>query len=150
MTTALGIIPLTYDTDDLQPENLGIFLEITQGLDESPEVRGKDVTVPGLAGQIPRNRQPHQLRILLTGHVMGVGTTTAEIQSSYRTLARYMRTLFRPYRLPADLVAGPLEDGSTATISARPLNTIWIPEVPSEFSRVSVELFSVDPDWIYT
>lgn len=147
MTTALGIIGLTYAATDLQQSDLTIFFQITQGVNEAPSVRGKDVTVPGLAGQVARNRRADRLDILLAGHVMGDGATTALAREDYRTNARAVRILFDPARDPADLVAT-MEDGSTWTISCRPDGPpIWNEDIASEFAQVSVKLFSVDPDW---
>lgn len=148
MTSPLAPIGLTYAATDLQDADLGIFLEITQGLNDSPEPRGRDVTVPGSDGQIPRNRRPHQLRLVLTGQVMGIGTTQALQRSNYRTKVKSLRTLFSPSRQPANLVAT-LEDATTGTISARPLNIIWNEIISSEYALVSVELVSVTPDWTF-
>jgi hypothetical protein len=147
MTSPLATIGLTYDAEDLQDFDLGIVLHITQGLNEAPDVRGKDVLVPGLDGQIPRPRRPHQLRLVLMGDVWGPGADTAARRSAYRVNQRFLRELFSPARDPADLVAL-AEDGSTWTISARPLNTIPVEQVPSEHATISVELLSIDPDWV--
>lgn len=145
MSSAAATIPLTYDAIDLQDLDLGIFLEITEGLNETGEVRGRDVVVPSLAGQTARNRKFHQLKVVLTGIVRGNGTGQDDRQADYRQQSRYLRTLFDPARLPADLVLT-TEDGAIATIAARPLNTIWNELVKSEFAQVSIELLAVG-DW---
>lgn len=147
MTTPAATIPLTYDAVDLQDADFGIFLEITQGLNDTPEVRGRDVTVPGLDGQIARNRKSHEMKLVLTGQVMGNGATEALRRSDYRTQVKFLRVLFSPKRQPA-LLRAPLEDGTIQSISARPLNSIWNEVVASEFAYLSVELVSVDPDWV--
>ena len=149
MSTPVAIIALTYDTTDLiQASDLGIFLTITYGLNESYEVRGKDVLVPGADGMVPRPRRPHSHKILLAGHVRGDGVDRAAQMADYRTNMRSLRTLFDPARDPADLVAV-LEDGSTWTISGRPVSpgVLAAERVPSEWADVSVELLSVAPDW---
>jgi len=150
MPSELAIIGLTYDAQDIQNFGAGRFFEITLGLNEAPEARGKDSLVPGLDGQVPRNRRPHKLDILLKGMVWGrpaEPATTAEYRAAYRVNARAIRTLFYPSRAEADLVAT-LEDGSTWTIAARPNGSpIWVEDVPSEHASVSVAMYSVAPDW---
>lgn len=148
MTSPLGIIGLTYDTDDLQLSDLTLFLTITYGLNEPAEPRGRDVLVPYLNGQVARPRRPDTRRILLAGHVKGDGADTAARQSAYRAMVRYLNDLFSPARMPADLVAS-LEDGSTATLAARPLPMVFTERVPSEWADLTVELLSIDPDWVY-
>ena len=146
MTNAVAVIALTYDATDVQASDFGIFLEIVRGLNETPEVRGTDTVVPGRAGRIARNRVADRLPIELRGIVMGNGSTEADQRDDFRTNVLALRALFSPARTPTDLVAT-LEDGSTATISARPLNIVWDEQVPSLSANVSVELESVDPDW---
>lgn len=149
MTTALASIGLTYDAADIQDADLGVFLEITQGLNEVPDVRGRDVVVPSLSGQIPRNRVMDTLKVVLTGYVRGNGFDQADRRADYRASSRYLRTLFSPTRVPAALVAT-LEDGvTTATLTCRPLNTIWNEVIQSEFARVSIELLAVE-DWDFS
>lgn len=148
MSTDLATIGLTYDLADIQDQDLGIFLEITQGLHEPPEVRGRDVVVPSLAGQVARNRVVHQLKIVLTGIVRGNGASQASRHTDFRSQSLFLRTLFSPARLPAELVAT-LEIGSQATIQARPINTIWNEVVKSEFAYVSVELLALE-DWDFS
>jgi len=148
MTSALATIGLLYDGVDVQDPDLGIFLEITQGLHETPEVRGIDVTVPSVDGQFPRNRRWHQLKLVLTGIVRGNGVDQDARQASFRQNSRYLRTLFSSTRMPADLTAY-LEDGASAVIPARPLNIIPNELVKSEFMLVSVELLAV-ADWNFS
>lgn len=152
MSTPLAIISLTYDAVDIQTADLGIFLTITYGLNEGPEVRGKDVLVPGADGMVARPRRPHSHKILLGGLVRGVtGATEALQMADYRTNMRFTQTLFDPARDPADLVAG-LEDGSTWTIAGRPLSpgVLATEQVPSLEADVSIELLSVTPRWTIT
>ena len=148
MSSPVAIIGLAYDATDLQESSLDIFLTITYGLNESYEVRGKDVLVPGADGMVPRPRRPHSHKILLAGHVRGSGADQAAQRADYRTNMRTLRTVFDPARSPADLVAE-LEDGSTWTITARPVSPgiLAAERIPSEWADVSIELLSVAPDW---
>lgn len=123
MTNAIASIGLTYAAADIQRADLGIFLQITEGLNEVPDVRGKDVVVPSLAGQIPRNRVMHQIKIVLTGVVCGNGTTEGDRRADYRAQSLFLRTLFASTRDPANLVAvlegsSPVSYGHTQTLAA--------------------------------
>jgi hypothetical protein len=150
VTNAVAVIGLTYDGTDVQQSGFGIFLEIVRGLNETPEVRGTDTVVPGRAGRIARNRVADRLPIELRGIVMGNGANEAAQRADFRTNVLALRALFSSSRVPANLVAT-LEDGSTATISARPLpGMLWDEQVASLFANVSVELESVDPEWVIT
>jgi len=147
MTNPTAAIGLTFATVDVQDSDFGIFLEIVRGLNESPAVRGKDTVVPGRLGRIARNRIDDVLPLELRGIVMGNGSTDALQRADFRAGVNIIRALFSPSRAPAALVAT-LEDGSTATISARPLNLVWAEDVASLSASVSIELESVDPDWV--
>lgn len=149
MTNGAASIGVTYDGTDCQDSDPGLFLEITRGINETIEVRGIDVVVPGLAGQIPRLRIGDSLRIVLSGFVAGAGMDLAAQKADFRSTMLAVRTLFDPTKEPAEL-ALVLEDGSTATISARPLNIVVNDKVQSLFAYVSVELLSVAPDWTIT
>ena len=146
MTSPIVTIALTYAASDVQDLD-GRHLEITQGLGDSPTVRGTDVTVPGAAGQTARPRRFHERRILLTGFVRGSGATEADRQADYRTNVRAMLALFDATAAPADLVAT-LEDDATATIAARTLSVATVERVPGEWADVSIELLAVE-EWSY-
>jgi len=149
MTSPLATYPTVYAGTDVQHADLGIFLEIIRGLLESPTVRGRDVTVPGLAGRIEANRENDTLMILLEG-VVGpdAADVTLEAQlASYEVNRQAVRTLFATKRARADLVVS--LPGSTATISARPMNLIWKEIVQGVFAEVSIELEGYD-DWVIT
>jgi hypothetical protein len=147
MSSALAIIGLTYGANDIQVLD-GLYLEIVGGLDDSPTVRGEDVTVPYADGQTTRPRRFHERRILLAGHVTGTGATTALAQGDYRGNVKAMLALFDAAAAAADLVAS-LEDGTTATVAARTLSVVTVPVAPSEWSSVSIELLAVE-DWAIT
>lgn len=140
MTNAVAVVGLTFGGTDLQTADFGVFLELSRGLNERPAPRGVDLIVPSRAGRIVRNRVGDVLAIELRGYVMGATRT------AFRTSAKAVRALFDPRSAPANLVAT-LEDSTTATIAARTLNSIWDQIMP-EIAAVSIELESVDPDWV--
>lgn len=141
MTSPVAHVGLTYDGQDLQDSDLSIFLEIRRGLSESPQVRGKDTIIPGAAGRFEQNRVKDVLPIELYGAVQATeGLTDPEdIAESFRANVLAVRGLFATDRLRATLAAL-LENGTTLTISARPLNIIWNEQVQSEFAHVSIEM----------
>jgi hypothetical protein len=147
MTSAIAAIGVSFGGFDVQDID-GLHLEITQGLNDSPTVRGIDVTVPGLDGQIVRPRKFHERRLLLSGFVRGSGSTHDDRQASYRANVRLMNALFDPALTPDDLVAT-LEDGSLATCAARTLDVKAPDVIPSEFAYVSIELLALE-DWAYS
>lgn len=145
MSSPVAVIGLTFRGTDIQDLD-GLFLEITGGLDELPEVRGEDTVVPGLAGRVSQNRIADRRELELEGYVRGVGADEEGDRSAYRTNVIAMQALFDPTLDPGELVAS-LEDGSTATINARALNIVGAQKMPS-FKLVSVKLESVDPNWV--
>lgn len=145
MTTPLATVAVEYDGTDVQTSDLGIFLEITAGLDDSAEVRGEDVTIPYSPGRLPRPRRFDRRRILLEGFVRGLGETRAEAMADYRTNRRLLAATFDPERETATLRVV-LEDGDVARIDARPLSIEANEVLRSEFAYLSVELEAVS-DW---
>lgn len=93
----------------------------------------------GLAGGTP---------VLTIATLVAGGAADVARIASFRTLVKIVRALFDPRAMPASLVAT-LEDGTTATISARTLNIVWEKLAPST-ARISIELESVDGDWVIT
>ena len=146
MTTAVAVIGLTFGGTDIQESDFGVFLELVRGLNERPTPRGVDLIVPSRAGRIVRNRVGDALTIELRGYVMGAGSTEGLQRIDFRTNAKAVRALFDPSAEPANLVAT-LEDSTTATIAARTLNSVWDQTDPWT-AAVSIELESVDPDWV--
>lgn len=146
MTNAAASIALTFAGVDVQHDDFGIFLEITQGLNEGPEVRGQDFVIPSVVGRTATNRKADRRRILLSGIVRGNGTTHADQQADYRDMVETFQALFSPASDPAELAAT-LENGSVKTINARVLNVAWNEAIQSLFAFVSVEMESVDPEW---
>lgn len=146
--SVIPVLGLTYDGEDIQDLN-GLFLQIVSGLYDGLDVRGQDVTIPYLAGQVARARRRHTRRIMLKGFVRGAdptATTEQDRQMDYSVKARDVETLFDPARLPADLEVT-FPDTSRAIIACRPLNVIPTPQVIEEFTSLDIELLSVSPDW---
>ena len=148
ITACAATVQISYAATQLQAVANGRHLDIVRGLSEAPEVRGGDLIVPGLAGRITRNRINDIVQIELRGFVTNDPTVAGSLLASYRTQVRAWRTLFSPTRTPAALVCW-LEDGATATITARPLNVIWAEQVQSLIATVSVELEGYG-DWVYS
>lgn len=144
------LFPATYAGTDLQDIAEGgmvrMAIGLVRGLDDGPEVRGVDTVVPGSAGRIPRSRVWDHRTIELEGFVGGAGASEAVQRADMRSMLEALRTLFDPTRAPASLVIG-LEDGGTATISARPLNMLCPATIASVRERVNIELEAVEDDW---
>ncbi len=147
MSNPYGIVGLTYDGEDLQLPDFTLFLTIIKGLNETPAQRGEDIVIPRRAGRTEGNRINDILSIVLAGQATGGPTTDDRPtnQSEYRTMMLYVRTLFRSNRERAALVAL-LENGSTATIQARPMNILVPDEVPGAYASLNIELEGYD-DW---
>lgn len=145
--TSPAVIALTYAGTDIQDVD-GIFLEITKGLAEGPDVRGADVIIPGLDGRLARPRRADITKIELHGWVRGVDTDESGDRSDFADNRAAFSALFDPTAAPADLVAS-LENGDTATISARTLPTILFQNVVPSFAEVNVELEGLGT-WIIT
>lgn len=141
MTSGAATVGLFYAATDLQTSDLQVFLQIVHGLNESPSVRGTDVVVPARAGRVEANRINDVVAIVLEGFVRAdpAETTTSGARASFRENVKAIRTLFRPDRARATLLAV-LEDGTQWSIEARPLNIVSSEPVPSEFATVSIEL----------
>lgn len=147
MTSAAATLGLVVAGFDVQQPDLGIFLEIKQGFNETPEVRGIDVVVPRADGRIARNRRADIRQIVLQGYVAGSGATHADEMDAFRANVLIMQAFFDPVLDPLELQVTD-ESGSIWTINARPLNTLWNERVQSVYADVSVALESVDPYWV--
>jgi hypothetical protein len=147
MTSPVAVVGLTYDGTDLQDSDLQLFLTITAGLWEHPSVRGTDQVVPSLAGRLEGNRVNDVLPIELDGLIRAPMTgTLEEAHATYVAKKAAVRTLFASNRERAPLVAT-LEDGSTATISARPMTSAWPEKVPGLYSELHLQLEAYG-DWV--
>jgi len=148
MANAAAVIGLTYAGTSVQDGTIGLFLEIRRGLNEIAEVRGKDTVIPSAVGRRLRNRVRDRRVIELFGYVMGNGTGEAVQRADFRGLVDTLQGLFDP-TTSAALVAT-LENGGTATIAARTVNMVWGNEKLPALRSVSIELESVDPEWVLT
>lgn len=148
MTSPVALVGLTYAGTDLQQSDLQWFFEITRGIVEVPSVRGRDSVVPGAAGRTERNRKNDVLSIVLTGFITADPTLTdlEDRRASYRQNVDAIRNLFAPSAARATLVAV-MEDGTTQSIEARPLNIVGGTYIASEYRVLSVELEGYD-DWL--
>lgn len=150
MVSLAAIHTLTYDATSIQQSPIGIFLELVDGLNEIPKVRGEDDVVASLTGRSPYPRVADVLPLELRGVVLGMGSTVEDQQSSFRTLMGTLRALLAGGSLTPKVLAGVLEDASTATINARVVDVQVTEQVASLAAEVKVALESVDPDWVIT
>jgi hypothetical protein len=141
MTSPVALIALIFDGVDLQPADHQWFFEIERGLDDVPTVRGKDTVIPGAEGRFEQNRKIDTLSIVLKADVTAdpALTDVDDIRASYRENMSTIRALFAPDRARA-LLEVLLEDGSTRTISARPINILPGLYIGSEYRTLNIEL----------
>lgn len=124
-----------------------MLIRCIRGLDESPRVRGVDTVIPTAPGRVARNRVYDGRIIELQGPVMGTGATEAEQRADMRAALEELRDLFDPTSSPSVLIIA-LEDGGTATITARPVNMVTGPDSIPTWREVSIELEAVGADWL--
>lgn len=146
MTNTAAVIGLSYESHDLQQSSIGIFLEIKKGLWGPAEVRGTDWVVPGLDGQQPGNRRLHRRSIELRGYVIGSGSDEATQRSSFVGLMEDLQDWFDP--TTAGTLTATLPGSETATIEARCVPPFVINQVGPAICEISIELESIDPDWV--
>lgn len=147
-TLPAELTSLTFDGVDLQRSDLSIHFDITKGLNDGLAVRGEDTVVPGLDGQIPRNRKRDHREIELLGRLMGVGTTLEQQLADLQASLDELEEAFAADGSPA-VLSGVARDGSTRTILARVISGGFVvgPEEAPGTRAVSVALTSVVPDW---
>lgn len=153
MADLAAIHDLTYDGSALQTfadDSGGLHIEITRGLNESPAVRGEDDVVASRAGRSSYPRLADILPLEGDGFLLGVGADAATQQASFRTQMAALRALLAAGKLTPKVLAGTLEDGSTATINARVVDYEVTEQVASIAAELKVAWESVDPDWVIT
>ena len=124
-----------------------LVFQVVRGLDDTPEVRGKDTVIPGTAGRTARSRVRDRRVIEIEGWVLGVGATHSAQTDDFRDAMETLRTLFDPTASAATLIVA-LEDGArSASISCRPVNMLVNYEGLSVGARVNVELEAIGSDW---
>lgn len=141
---------VAYDSAELQSDPIGVHVEITRGLNESPSVRGEDDTVSSMTGRVPYPRLADILAIEGEGVILGSGVDVEAQQADYRRLVSSIRTLFASGKLSPKVLACVLEDGSTATINARVVDYQIEEQVASLAAEIKIAWESVDPDWVIT
>ncbi len=137
---------LTANSTDLTSTDGRLLFRITRGLNELPEVRGEDTIIPSLSGRVPRNRVNDRLIIEAEGYVMGSGVTESLQRADLRDLIDILRALMDPTQAPYAIEAT-VEDGSTRTIQARPVNIVWGPDDIPSYRTASLQWESVAPVW---
>jgi hypothetical protein len=148
MTNAAAVIGLSVEGTDLQTNPIGYFFEIVRGGPyDIVQVRGSDVRVPSLEGQVPRSRVGDGREIELAGHVMGIGMDEAAQRSNFETRALALAALFDPRILRTITLL--LPSGATATIEARTESLLRKTHTPA-YEEYNVQLESVDPEWVIT
>jgi hypothetical protein len=149
MANPAAVIALDVDGTDLQQDPIGIFLQIIAGGPyETSLVRGEDITVPSLEGQVPLSRVGHERKIVLRGYVAGTGTDEQDQRIDFEELALSLVELFDPRTIVT--MTAELPSGAVATITCRPQAPMLWDEVVPSMSRLQVEFLSTDPDWVIT
>lgn len=133
---------------DLTRSDARILGRVVRGLNELPEVRGRDTIVPALAGRVPRNRIGDRLVIEWEGMLMGAGSTEQDQREDFRDIVDSIRALMDPTSDPYELVVT-LEDGTTTrSITARPINAVFGDDQLPSYRVCSLQWESVDAaDW---
>lgn len=108
------------DLVTLSSGQLRLCFRLTRGLYAGEDVRGVDVTVPGLAGRISANRVRDRRVLEVEGFVQGVGSTEALRLADFETAMTAVMALFDPKLVAGSLVVG-LQGGGTKSITARTL-----------------------------
>lgn len=141
MTSPVAVVGLKWDGYDIQRADLDVFLEITEGLDELPELRTHQQVIPFRHGQRADMSYAHARPIVLSGLISG---PSGNERSAYRAYVDEVKASFSPFR--TGLLVATLEDGTTRWIHAMPLDMRYTPIVPGA-SNVSIELIAHDPFW---
>ncbi len=147
MAFAAVATSIVADGVDLTRSDGRLIFWVTRGLDEVPEVRGTDTIVPSLNGRIPRSRRLDRFVVEAAGMVQGAGSGEAAQRTDFVSLMETLRDLMNPVQDPYNLVVT-REDGTTRTITARPLNIVWEGIVIPTYRTGSLQWESVDAaDW---
>lgn len=131
-----------------------ICLDLTKGLFEPAEARGKDWVAYGRAGQTAGNRMDHERTIILEGFVRGLGPTADDRRQAWATATQALMEVMDRSADPGVLSASDgylgLGPGETWTINARCVS-IAPGKIRSYGVSIvqlwSIELLSVDPNW---
>lgn len=143
MTNRHVIVGLTWDGYDVQRQDFGVLLDITEGLDDLPQLRTHHELVPFRHGRHTEEPYADRRPIVLTGLLDGRDGTD---RSDYRTYVDEVKAAFTPFRGSPGRLVATLEDGSTRWIWAWPLDMRPVPLVPGA-SKWSIELVATEPFW---
>lgn len=144
-TIPATLTDLTYESVDLQRDDLAVHFDVVSGLNDGLTVRGEDTTIPAMDGRVARNRKKDTRTVVLAGFLQGIGTSESERLSDYQTLRDEMEETFD--LLTVGTLSGTAADGTTRSIDARPELIVWDPAPVNGVGTISVTLLSVDPDW---
>jgi hypothetical protein len=121
----------------------GIHLEIVEGLDGGPEVRGANAIMPLRPGEMWLPRVAGGRSIVLQGFVSDSGVAPYE---RYRTALDWLHALFA-VDAGLGLLVATMEDGSTRRIRAGGANWMAGSQHGPSMREYSIELRSPDAHW---
>lgn len=140
-----AVVGLELGGVDVQRPDLDVFLQLSEGLDELPAVRGQDDVVPFRTGRVPRPRYGDHRRLVLDGWIAGAAGSDAA--ASYRAYVDAIKAVLDPTRDADIVLRATLEDGSVRWIYCRPRTVIPGERMGDAARLVSVELEALDPFW---
>lgn len=143
MVSALAVVGLNWDGFDVQRADLDIFIEIAEGLDDLPDVRGGDQVIPFRTGRLPVRSIADFRPIIGNGWIAGSNSTP---RAKYRGYLDALKAKLDPTSEPR-VLAATLEDGTTRWIRAIPRNLLPGPGIGGEFRTFSIEWKACDPYW---
>ncbi len=143
---AANLTSLTADGVDLQRSDLSVHLDLVLGLNDGMRVRGADTVVPGARGRTPRSRVSDGRDLLLVGLLQGAGDDEATRMASYQSIRDELEELFSLEADPFE-IEGVAPDGSTRSITARPVALTWEQAPVHGVGTLTVSLDAAAPDW---
>lgn len=153
---------ITFRSVDLQhaslkPPHAPWWFDLVEGLPghEPPLVRGEDTIAPGRDGRYFGNRRNDLSRMVLEGYIRGIGADAEARRLDWRANTLTVMAAFQMDAAEGSLIVTPgddsylgLADGESASISARPESIMPGRIVAMSYQRWSIELFSIDPEWV--
>ncbi len=135
-------------------EGPGHCFNIVEGLHEPAQVRGKDNIAPGRDGRYPGNRRLDIRTIVLDGYIRGIGATAVERSQSWHALTRSVMAVFGMELDPGTLTLSTTAEGFLGITAAYSISARVTDVMPGpiknlmSFQEWSIELTSIDPDWV--
>lgn len=148
---------LEYGGFILSGNDADVCIDLVEGWQMPPEVRGRDYIVPKLDGRHFGNRRADVLDIPLAGFIRGsAGTTAQERLEDFNTNAMIVSSVLDPTLDPQTLELSEgylgLLTGVVVTIEARVKN-VALGKIQSyrtyPFQLITAELEALDPAWDY-